>query len=79
MVAVVAMSCRGDEPPFFCQTPLSEAEWQERGELLRAAMQQARAKQPKRCPACDSTQITPTFDDDIWQCGACGQPFDVRG
>lgn len=58
---------------------MTDSLYQARGARLRVAHEAALAAQPKLCPNCgDDSDLNPTFDDDIWDCGSCGQPFEVR-
>lgn len=44
----------------------------------RERLDETRCRQPKCCPVCaDDSEVNPTFDGNIWDCGACGNVFDA--
>lgn len=40
--------------------------------------QRLRARQPERCPACDSSDIAPLFDGDKWDCADCAHVWEAK-
>ena len=60
------------------RSSLTDEQWQEATRRLRAAGEAVRARFPKFCPHCsDDSDLAPTFDGEVWMCGACCQPFEV--
>jgi ribosomal protein S27AE len=58
-------------------SPLTDAEWAARTARLTAARKREYERRPKLCPHCSEDNVFPTFDGDLYECGDCGQPFEV--
>lgn len=77
MTAIERAPCTGGEPPFCCQPPMTDAEWEARGARIAAIQQASRDRYPSRCPACSSTWVQRLGwgDFDGYGCLECGRVF----